>query len=91
MRKSGKRNKMNGGGEERVCMCMHACFHLCAPHCAPACLHMFSSVSYVFCTICSYANNIKGSFTAGMSKTHRGAKEKEGEEEKESEPSSKIS
>ena len=47
--------------------------HVCAPHSAPTCLHMFSCVYLVcFCTFRSYANNIKGSCTAGITKTLRG-------------------
>lgn len=70
---------MNGKGEERVsvCVCTHAsvCTSLCP--CMPA--HVFLCVQCVFCTICSYANNIKSSFTAGMTKTLRGEGEGGGE------------
>lgn len=55
------------------CVCVRACVNVCAPRCAPACLHMFSCVYNVcFCTFRSYANNIKGSCTAGITKTLRG-------------------
>lgn len=58
---------MNGERVEHVCVCA------LAPHRAPACLHMFSCVYNVcFCTFRSYANNIKGSCTAGITKTLRG-------------------
>lgn len=52
---------------ENVCVRVHP------PRCAPACLYMFSHVYNVcLCSFHSYANNIKDSCTAGITKTLRG-------------------
>lgn len=62
---------MNGEREEHENVCVCSCMR--APHCAPACLHMFSCVySVCLCTFRSYANNIKGSCTAGITKNTEG-------------------
>lgn len=59
-----------------VCVCLNACVHACVRAsvcalCMPA--HVSPPVDNVcFCTFRSYANNIKGSCTAGITKTLRG-------------------
>lgn len=59
---------------ENVCVCVCACMHVCVSHCTATCLHMFSCVYNVcFCSFFrSYANNIKDSCTAGITKRLRG-------------------